>query len=136
MEVIIENYHIFASFLIMIISLGAVILSDNLVKKLIGLSLFQTAIVLFYVSFSYVEGADIPIIRFDADGKPLKAFDYQNMLASGEILYNNPLPHVLMLTAIVVGLAVLALGLSLIIKIKQEYDSIEESEVISKNSEL
>ncbi len=85
--------------------------SPNLMKKLAGLSVFQTAVILFYVSVGKVDGGTAPIITDVATR------------------YANPLPQVLMLTAIVVGVATMALGFALVIRIKRAYESIEEDEI-------
>ena len=91
-----------------------VISRKNLIKKLIGLSIFQTSVFLFYISLGKVAGGTAPIL----DGN------------SGT-LYSNPLPHVLILTAIVVGVATTALGLALILRINEAFGSIEEDEIIA-----
>ena len=83
----------------------------NLIKKLIGLSVFQTAIFYFYISIGKVSGGSAPI------------------LSDSVKLYSNPLPHVLILTAIVVGVATTAVGLALVIRIHMETNSIEEDEL-------
>jgi multicomponent Na+:H+ antiporter subunit C len=88
-----------------------VIARSNLVKKLIGLSIFQTAVYLLYISPGKIFGGTAPIIE------------------QGFKLYSNPLPHVLILTAIVVGVATLALGLALVVRIHEAYGSIEEDEI-------
>ena len=87
--------------------------SNNLIKKLAGLSIFQTAVIIFYVSLAKIKGGTAPIL----------------MEHSKHIIYDNPLPHVLMLTAIVVGIATTAVGLALVIRIHRVYDSIEEDDV-------
>ena len=84
----------------------------NLIKKLIGLSLFQAAVFLLYITIGEVEGATAPIF---SDG--------------GNTTFSNPLPQVLILTAIVVGISTLALGLGIVVRIKEEYGSIEENEI-------
>ena len=91
-----------------------VIARTNLIKKLIGLSIFQTSVFLFYISLGKVAGGTAPIL----DGNP-------------DTLYSNPLPHVLILTAIVVGVATTALGLALILRINEAFGSIEEDEIIA-----
>jgi multicomponent Na+:H+ antiporter subunit C len=93
------------------------IVSNNLIKKLLGLAIFQTSVLLFYISMAKVTGGNIPV---------LKCLDYN--LCPG--LYTNPLPHVLMLTAIVVGVATLAVGLAIIIRIKQDFNTIDEEEIM------
>ncbi|HJN73747.1 MAG TPA: cation:proton antiporter subunit C [Myxococcota bacterium] len=96
---------------LMMIGLYIVIARDNLVKKVMGLSIFQVSVILFYVAIGKVEGGTPPI------------------LAEGIELYSNPLPHVLMLTAIVVGVATTALGLALVVRIREAYGTAEEDEI-------
>ena len=88
-----------------------VMTSRNLVKKIIGLNLFQASVFIFYISMGKVAGGTAPI------------------LAPGVEIYSNPLPHVLILTAIVVGVATTALGLALIVRLYAAYGSIEENEL-------
>jgi multicomponent Na+:H+ antiporter subunit C len=95
-----------------------VIARGNLVKKLIGLSIFQTSVYLLYIAPGKLIGGTAPIV------------------AEGFRLYSNPLPHVLILTAIVVGVATLALGLALVVRIKEAYGSIEEDEILKQNESL
>lgn len=103
--------------ILMMIGFYIVIAQGNLVKKLVGLTLFQTSVFIMYISMGKIEGATAPI------------------LVEGETLYSNPLPHVLILTAIVVGIATTALGLALVVRIKESYGSIEEDELNQKDQE-
>ena len=96
---------------VMMVGLYTVIASDNLIKKIIGLNIFQVSVFVFYISISKVKGGTAPI------------------LAEGIEVYGNPLPHVLILTAIVVGVATTALGLALVVRIRSAYDTIEEDEI-------
>jgi multicomponent Na+:H+ antiporter subunit C len=96
---------------LMMAGLYVVIAKGNLIKKIIGLNIFQGSVIMFYVSMGKVRGGTAPII---ADG-----FD----------VYSNPVPHVLMLTAIVVGVATTAVGLALVVRIREAYDTIEEDEI-------
>lgn len=96
---------------LMMTGLYVAIARGNLVKKLIGLSLFQTSVFFLYISMGFVEGGAAPI------------------LADGVARYSNPLPHVLILTAIVVGVATTAVGLSLVLRIQQAYGTIEEDDL-------
>ena len=100
--------------ILMMTGLFIVIARKNLIKKLVGLSIFQTSVFLFYISLGKVAGGTAPIL----DGNP-------------GTLYSNPLPHVLILTAIVVGVATTALGLALILRINEAFGSIEEDEIIA-----
>jgi len=97
--------------LLMMIGFYIVIAQGNLVKKVVGINVFQVSVFLFYISMSTVEGGSAPI------------------LAAGINSYSNPLPHVLILTAIVVGVATTALGFALIVRIREAYGTIEEDEI-------
>jgi multicomponent Na+:H+ antiporter subunit C len=112
------NYWVFI--IIMLIGFYGIIAKDNLIKKIIGLNIFQTAIFLYFISLGAVKGGTAPIVD-------------EQMIQKG-YTYTNPLPHVLILTAIVVAVATTAVALSLIIRMYQEYGTIEESEIINKSS--
>jgi multicomponent Na+:H+ antiporter subunit C len=88
-----------------------VISQGNLVKKLVGLALFQASVFILYISLGKVAGGSAPI------------------LTEGVTLYSNPLPHVLILTAIVVGLATTAVGVALVVRINETYGSVEEDDI-------
>lgn len=90
-----------------------VISSGNLVKKIVGINIFQTSVFILYISMGKVFGGTAPIVAVNAE------------------LYSNPLPHVLILTAIVVGVATTALGLSLIMRIRSAFGTIEEDEILA-----
>jgi multicomponent Na+:H+ antiporter subunit C len=104
-------YHYWVIILLMMAGLYVVMSKGNLVKKVIGLNIFQVSVIMFYVSMGKVRGGTAPIE------------------AEGFELYSNPLPHVLMLTAIVVGVATTALALSLVVRIHEAYGTIEEDEI-------
>ena len=103
--------------ILMMIGLFIVISRTNLVKKLVGLSIFQTSVFLFYISLGKITGGTAPILTGDPDS-----------------IYSNPLPHVLILTAIVVGVATTALGLALVLRINEAFGSIEEDDVIAEKA--
>jgi multicomponent Na+:H+ antiporter subunit C len=109
-------YHYWVVILLMMAGLYVVIAKGNLVKKVIGLNIFQVSVIMFYVSMGKVRGGTAPIV------------------AEGFDVYSNPLPHVLMLTAIVVGVATTALALSLVVRIHEAYGTIEE-DLISDQEE-
>ena len=115
------NYWVYIA--LMMIGFYAVIVKRNLIKKIIGLGIVQTAIILFFISIGVKKGATLPIIAHDHAGtiNTVQAVDYI-----------NPLPHVLMLTAIVVAVATLGVALSLAVKIYQKYDTLEEDEINSQ----
>ncbi len=97
--------------ILMMIGFYALIARGNLVKKVVGLNVFQASVFLLFISMGKVTGGTAPI------------------LGEGFELYSNPLPHVLILTAIVVGVATTALGLALIVRIKEAYGTIEDDEL-------
>jgi len=170
MDFILSKFNYWIYIILMMIGLYAMISKNNLIKKMIGMSIFQTAIILFYVSIGVKTGATIPIIQHHAahnaeqavrlaqfpimplaqakseshkkehlkptlSKEPGKKVESQGKghAEHHQIQvkdYNNPLPHVLMLTAIVVGVATLGVGLAIVQKIYIEYGSVEESEIL------
>jgi len=102
---------------LMMTAFYVVIARGNLIKKIIGLNIFQTSVFLLYISMGKVTGGTAPI------------------LADSIETYSNPLPHVLILTAIVVGVATTALGLALVVRIKEAYGTIEEDEIHQQDQE-
>ncbi|HCL31824.1 MAG TPA: Na+/H+ antiporter subunit C [Candidatus Latescibacteria bacterium] len=101
---------------LMMVGLYIVMASRNLIKKMVGLTLFQTSVFILYITMGKISGGTAPI------------------LAGPGTTYSNPLPHVLILTAIVVGVATTALGMALIIRIKDAYGTIEEDEIQSMDA--
>lgn len=112
-EVLAGHFSYFVTIFLMIAGLFIVIARGNLVKKLVGLSIFQSSVYLLYIAPGKVIGGTAPIV------------------AEAFTRYSNPLPHVLILTAIVVGVATLALGLALVVRIRETYGSIEEDEILA-----
>ena len=113
-----EHYNYFITIFLMVAGLYIVIARGNMIKKLVGLSLFQTSVYLLYITPGKILGGTAPILD--------PAFK----------VYSNPLPHVLILTAIVVGVATLALGLALVVRIHEAYGTIEEDEIFAKDGEI
>ena len=111
------GYHYWIVVALMMMGFYIVIAHDNLVKKLVGLSIFQTSVFILYISMAKLAGGTAPIID------------------PGFRDYSNPLPHVLILTAIVVGIATLALGLALVVRIKAAYGTMEDEEILAKDRE-
>jgi multicomponent Na+:H+ antiporter subunit C len=116
-------FNYWAVIVLMMVGFYTLIARGNLIKKLIGLNIFQTSVIIMYISFGKITGGTAPIIVESAEHGEGAAE------AAQEIIYSNPIPHVLMLTAIVVGVATLALGLSLVVRIKEAYGTIEEDEI-------
>ena len=98
---------------LMMVGFYILISRGNLVKKLIGLNIFQTSVFILYISMGKILGGTAPILIEGRD----------------DVLYSNPIPHVLILTAIVVGVATTAVGLALVVRIKEAYGTIEEDEI-------
>jgi multicomponent Na+:H+ antiporter subunit C len=109
------HYSHWIAVFLMVAGLYIVVARGNLLKKLIGLGIFQTSVYLFYIAPAKLIGGTAPII------------------AEGFTRYSNPLPHVLILTAIVVGVATLALGLALVVRIREAYGTIEEDEILERD---
>jgi multicomponent Na+:H+ antiporter subunit C len=104
-------YNYWVAVVLMMIGFYIVIAQRNLVKKLVGINIFQTAVFIFFISLAKLEGGTAPIFL------------------AGVTEYSNPLPHVLILTAIVVGVALTAMGLALVVRVHELYGSVEEDEI-------
>lgn len=129
--------------ILMMLGLYIVLAARNLIKRLVGLSVFQTSVFLFYISLGKVSGGQPPILvdSYGAEKSDHAASSVVQVASIGddaakhslhqsaEVLYSNPLPHVLILTAIVVGVATLAIGLALTVRIREVYGTIEEDEI-------
>ena len=124
LQMIVDKYNYWLYIVLMMIGLYAMISKNNLIKKLVGMNIFQTSIILFYVSIGYKINATIPIIE-NAHGDSHSAHGLVIHAAD----YINPLPHVLMLTAIVVSVATFGVALALAVKIYQRYQTLEEDEI-------
>lgn len=111
MSEIIGLYNYWIVVVLMMVGFYVVIARGNLIKKIVGLNIFQTSVFVFYISMGKIDGGTAPILdpRFDT--------------------YSNPLPHVLILTAIVVGVATTAVGLALAVRIREAYGTVEEDEL-------
>lgn len=116
MSTIAGHFSYWVTVFLMVAGLYILIARTNLLKKLIGLAILQTSVYLLYIAPGKLVGGTAPIV------------------AEGFTIYSNPLPHVLILTAIVVGVATLALGLALVVRIRETYGSIEEDEILALDS--
>ncbi|MBU96147.1 MAG: Na+/H+ antiporter subunit C [Rhodospirillaceae bacterium] len=117
-SIITDSWNYLIVICLMMGGLFIVISQNNLVKKLVGLAIFQTSVFLFYITVGKMAGGTAPIL-----------------LDSADVAYSNPLPHVLILTAIVVGVATTALGLALVLRIHAAFGSIEDDEVLTIKAE-
>ena len=111
-------YNCWVVIFLMMTGFYVVIASGNLVKKIIGINLFQASVFILYISMGKVSGGAAPILRETIQ------------------TYSNPLPHVLILTAIVVGVATTALGLALVVRIKEAYGTAEEDDIHRQDESL
>jgi multicomponent Na+:H+ antiporter subunit C len=112
---LLSHWNYLAVITLMMIGLYIAISRGNLVKKVMGVNVFQASVILLYVSMGKVRGGTAPILIDGAE----------------TIVYSNPIPHVLMLTAIVVGVASTALGLALVVRTKEAYGTVEEDEIVA-----
>ncbi len=116
-EFIVGHLSYWLFIVLMMTGLYIVVAKGNIVKKIVGLNIFQTSVFMLYISMGKINGGTAPIFPTDMKIDP-------------EVVYSNPLPHVLILTAIVVGIATTALGLALIVRIHEEFETIEEEEIV------
>ncbi|MBN4055956.1 cation:proton antiporter subunit C [bacterium AH-315-J23] len=141
MSELFEHFNFAVVIVLMMVGLYVVFASNNMIKKLVGLSVFQTSVFLLYISMGKVSGGQPPIIA-EEDLHGVSSASSASSAASGghdavvdgahqaaDVIYSNPLPHVLILTAIVVGVATLAIGLALVVRIREAYGTIEEDEI-------
>ncbi|WP_296490260.1 cation:proton antiporter subunit C [Rhodoferax sp.] len=112
-----SHFTYFITIFLMVAGLFIVISRTNLIKKLVGLGIFQTSVYLLYIGPGKLIGGTAPI------------------LSDAFTVYSNPLPHVLILTAIVVGVAILALGLALVVRIREAYGTIEEDDILAQEAQ-
>jgi len=117
MTTVLGLYNYWIVIFLMMTGFYIVIAHGNLVKKIAGLNIFQVSVFILYISMGQVQGGSAPI------------------LAAGVTSYSNPLPHVLILTAIVVGVATTALALALIVRIREAYGTVEEDEIQALDEE-
>ncbi|MGR3219692.1 MAG: cation:proton antiporter subunit C [Candidatus Anammoxibacter sp.] len=113
-EFILAKYNYWIVIILMMLGFYAMIAKGNLIKKIIGINLFQVSVFLFYISMAKVKGGTAPILWDKSQ------------------IYDNPLPHCLMLTAIVVGVSTTAVALALVIRIYKAYGTMEEDVIIEE----
>ena len=115
LELLVTHYNYWVVIFLMMVGFYILISRGNLIKKIVGLNVFQTSVFMLYISLSKITEGTPPIL---VDG-----------YGDGEVVYSNPLPHVLILTAIVVGIATTSVGLALAVRIKEAYGTLEEDEI-------
>lgn len=123
LTLIVSKANYWMTIALMMVGLYAMIAKQNLVKKIIGMNILQTAVILFFITIGAKRDATIPIVTHDphSHGQVVLAVDYI-----------NPLPHVLMLTAIVVAVSTLGVALSLAIRIYHQYHSLDENDILKE----
>ena len=126
MELFLAKYDFWVAIVLLLMGLHGIIVKRNLVKKVVALAIFQTSIMLFYVAVGVKTGAAIPII-------PLDVAHGHGSINPDQ--FTNPLPHVLMLTAIVVGVGTVGVALALIERLYEEYGTTEEDVLIEALAE-
>ena len=121
---LVARYNYWLYIVLMMVGLYAMIAKNNLIKKLVGMNIFQWSIILFVVSLSAKRGGTIPIVMGSHGHDATPIIDAAQ--------YVNPLPHVLMLTAIVVGVATTGVALALLLRIYKSYGTLEEDELLER----
>lgn len=111
MQQVLDHYNYWICIGLMLVGFYGIMAKTNLVKKAIALGLFQTGIFVFYISIGKIDGATAPVT------------------AAGETLYSNPLPHALILTAIVVSISTLAVALAIIVNIRERFGTVDEHDI-------
>jgi len=119
LDFVLGHYNYWMFVILMMTGLYVTVSRGNLIKKIVGLNLFQTSVFMLYISMGKVIGGTAPILTGDPD-----------------TVYSNPLPHVLILTAIVVGIATTALALALVIRIRETYGTVEEDDILKMEHEM
>lgn len=113
MQIVLDYYNYWICIILMMVGFYGVIAKSNLIKKALSMSLFQTGVLVFYISIGKIEGGTGPVLDE----------------ANPDAVYSNPLPHALMLTAIVVGVATLAVAMAIIVNIRERYGTIDERDI-------
>ncbi len=117
LELLVSHYNYWVVIFLMMVGFYILISRGNLIKKIVGLNVFQTSVFMLYITLGKITGGTPPIL-VDPYG-------------NADVVYSNPLPHVLILTAIVVGVATTSVGLALAVRIKEAYGTLEEDEITS-----
>jgi multicomponent Na+:H+ antiporter subunit C len=118
-DFVLGHYNYWMVIILMMTGLYVTVSRGNLIKKIVGLNMFQTAVFLLYISMGKIIGGTAPILIDDPDA-----------------VYSNPLPHVLILTAIVVGVATTALALALVVRIRETYGTVEEDDILAMEHKM
>ena len=123
LDLFVSHYNYWVVIFLMMVGFYILISRGNLIKKIIGLNVFQTSVFMLYISMGKITGGTPPILP---DGHGAEEALHEGV---AEVVYSNPLPHVLILTAIVVGIATTSVELALAVRIKEAYGTMEEDEI-------
>lgn len=138
---VLSHYNYWIFIVLMMVGFYTIISRGNLVKKIVGLTLFQTSVFIFYISLGKIVGGTAPILVGGVDHDGAAGAGHGAAVVAEEaarwggsttyrgVVYSNPVPHVLILTAIVVGIATTAVALALVVRIKETYGTIEEDRI-------
>lgn len=118
-----QNLIYFFAVIILTSGLFIMLTSDNFIRKIIGLAVFQSSVLIFYIALGKTVNGIVPI-------------DICQSGINCDNVFSSPLPHVLMLTAIVVGFATMSVGLALVYQIHKEYGTILESEINKDDEDM
>jgi multicomponent Na+:H+ antiporter subunit C len=131
--IVLGHYNYWVFIFLMMVGFYILISEGNLIKKIVGLNVFQTSVFFFYISMGKIFGGTAPILfgEMSHGGEVEHAAEAAShtLEATADVVYSNPLPHVLILTAIVVGIATTAVALALVVRIHEAYGTIEEDEI-------
>ncbi|MBO6636121.1 cation:proton antiporter subunit C [Parvibaculum sp.] len=119
LDYVLGHYNYWMFVILMMTGLYITVSRGNLIKKIVGLNIFQTSVFMLYISMGKIIGGTAPILVDNPDA-----------------VYSNPLPHVLILTAIVVGIATTALALALVVRIRETYGTVEEDDILAMEHEM
>ena len=127
----VSHYNYWVVIFLMMVGFYILISRGNLIKKIVGLNVFQTSVFMLYISMGKITGGTPPILIGDLHGDESGGAGAAEHVAGAaeHVVYSNPLPHVLILTAIVVGIATTSVGLALAVRIKEAYGTLEEDEI-------
>ena len=132
LDFFVSHYNYWVVIFLMMVGFYILISRGNLIKKIVGLNVFQTSVFMLYISMGKITGGTPPILVGDPHGDEsggAGAAEHVVGSAAEHVVYSNPLPHVLILTAIVVGIATTSVGLALAVRIKEAYGTLEEDEI-------
>ena len=124
---LVSHYNYWVVIVLMMVGFYILISRGNLIRKIVGLNIFQTSVFMLYISLGKISGGTPPILVGGGGHGAAEAAGNGHEAAG--LLYSNPLPHVLILTAIVVGIATTSVGLALAVRIREAYGTIEEEEI-------